>query len=140
MILTQWYTAMRPGEVVALRPADIDRTGKVWEYSPERHKTEHHGIERFVAIGPGGQEALRPYLLRVLAPDPEKPLFSPRDAIAERRARARDGRRPPLWPNPACVYIDEMGWADTRRVCGGSHYEVSYLQASPTTRRIVRQS
>ena len=42
--------------------------------------------------------------------------------------------------NPACVYLDEMGWADTRKVCGSSHYEVSYLQASPTTRRIVRQS
>ena len=99
MILTQWFTAMRPGEVVGLRPADLDRSGKVWVYTPARHKTEHHGIQRVVAIGPGGQDALRPFLVRVPPPDPEKPLFSPRDAMADRHARARRGRKTPLWPS-----------------------------------------
>lgn len=99
MILLQWYTAMRPGEVVSVRSVDIDRSGKVWEYRPERHKTEHHGIERFVAIGPGGQEAIRPYLFRVPPPAPDEPLFSPREAMAERHARARQERKTPLWPS-----------------------------------------
>ena len=128
MILTQWYTAMRPGEVIGLRPADLDCTGKVWVYTPPRHKTEHHGIQRVVAIGPGGQGALRPYLMRVPPPDPEKPLFSPKDAMAERHARAREGRRTPLWPSHRRAQAKKRR-AKPKRLPGLSYTAESYRRA-----------
>jgi len=40
MIRLQLATGMRPGEVVLVRPADIDRGGDVWTFKPLRHKDE----------------------------------------------------------------------------------------------------
>lgn len=99
MILLQWYTGMRPGEVVQLRPADLERADDRWTYRPLRHKTEHHGRQRLVQLGPRAQEVLRPFLMRVPKPNPELPLFSPADAMAERHAKAREARQTPLWPS-----------------------------------------
>ena len=99
MIMLQWYTGMRPGEVVQLKPADLDLSDLVWLYKPQRHKLEHHGKERVVAIGPKAQEVLSPFLLRVPQPTPDAPVFSPRDAMTERHARARAARKTPLWPS-----------------------------------------
>ena len=64
MVRLQMLTGCRPHEVCDVRPCDVDRTGDVWQYRPERHKTEHHGRERVIFIGPAGQDVLRPYLLR----------------------------------------------------------------------------
>jgi len=64
MIELQLLTGMRPGELVIMRPSDIDRSGAVWHYRPERHKNSYRGSERIVSIGPRGQEILRPFLLR----------------------------------------------------------------------------
>lgn len=64
MIRLQKFTAMRPGEVWFLRPADVDRSGAIWQYRPQKHKTWHHGKQRVIYIGPRAQEILRPYLLR----------------------------------------------------------------------------
>lgn len=64
MVRLQLLTGMRPDEVCSVRPCDLDRSGDVWEYTPERHKTEHHGRRRVVYIGPAGQRILMPYLLR----------------------------------------------------------------------------
>jgi len=89
MIDVQRLTGMRSGELVIMRPGDIDRGGDVWGYVPEHHKTEHHGRERFVAIGPIAQVVLRPFIVRRLAGDY---LFSPAESMAEyfrRRAEAR---------------------------------------------------
>jgi len=36
MIALQWWTGMRPGEVVLMRTCDIDRSDDVWVYTPER--------------------------------------------------------------------------------------------------------
>ncbi len=52
MIELQRLTGMRPGEVRLMRGCDLDTTGPIWEYRPAAHKTEHHGKERLVAIGP----------------------------------------------------------------------------------------
>ena len=43
MIQLQLITAMRPGEVVRMRTADIDTTDAVWVYSPDKHKNAHRG-------------------------------------------------------------------------------------------------
>ena len=52
MIRLQLLTGMRPGEVVAVRGIDLDTTGRVWTYRPQRHKTLHMGHERTVYLGP----------------------------------------------------------------------------------------
>jgi integrase len=48
MIQLQILTGMRSGEVLIMRPCDLDTSGKLWTYTPERHKTEHHGHERII--------------------------------------------------------------------------------------------
>ncbi len=63
----------RPGEVRLMRMRDIDMSGEVWEYRPQEHKTEHHGRQRLIFIGPKGQEIVKQFLLA----DPERYLFSP---------------------------------------------------------------
>lgn len=55
MVRVQRLTGMRPGEVCIMRPCDLDRSGDVWLYSPSSHKTEHHGRERTIYLGPQSQ-------------------------------------------------------------------------------------
>lgn len=72
MIRLSWFTSMRSGEVCAMRPQDIDRTDpECWWYVPLHHKTENHGRERRVPLGPRAQGVLRPFLERVPAPAPD---------------------------------------------------------------------
>jgi len=85
MIDIQLWTGARPGEVVLIRPMDIDRSGPVWTYKPRRHKNQHHpNNERIVYIGPKAQEILTPFLLR----PPESYCFSPLEAETERIRQA----------------------------------------------------
>lgn len=92
MVRLQLSTGMRPGEVRLVRPCDIDRSEGVWKLRPESHKTEHHGRERVVAIGPQAQSILLKYLAR----DPAMYCFRPCDSEAKRRADAHDRRKTPL--------------------------------------------
>src|SRR5581483_10835254 len=55
MILLQWHTGARPGEVCKIRTRDIDRTGTVWLYTVPMHKTVRTGKSRVIAIGRKGQ-------------------------------------------------------------------------------------
>ena len=55
MIRFQRLTGCRPGEVCQLRPMDLDRSADVWVYRPASHKTEHHGRDRVIFIGPKAQ-------------------------------------------------------------------------------------
>ena len=43
MVRFQRLTGCRPGEACIVRPCDVDRSGDVWLYRPESHKTEHLG-------------------------------------------------------------------------------------------------
>ncbi|QDV34109.1 tyrosine-type recombinase/integrase [Tautonia plasticadhaerens] len=95
MIELQRLTGMRPGEVVSMRTIDIDTTGRIWIYSPESHKTEHHGRRRVIHLGPQAQATLRPWLRTEL----EAPLFSPAEADVERRAAMRAARKTPVQPS-----------------------------------------
>jgi integrase len=92
MVRLQLLTGMRPGEVCILRPCDIDRSGDVWEYKPDSHKTEHHGRFRIIFIGPEAQAVLSPYLLR----DSTSHCFSPSDNMKEYLAAKHGQRRVPL--------------------------------------------
>jgi integrase len=95
MVQLQRLTGMRPGEVVAMRTIDLDTSGRVWLYAPGSHKTEHHGKRRTIYLGPQARAVLREWL----RPDLAAPLFQPRDAMAERRAERRRGRKTPVQPS-----------------------------------------
>ena len=69
MVLIQLHADMRPGEVVILRPCDLDRSDEPWLYTPHTHKTEHHGRQRRVFLGPRARQILAPYLLKCPADD-----------------------------------------------------------------------
>ncbi|MGN6725153.1 MAG: tyrosine-type recombinase/integrase, partial [Tepidisphaeraceae bacterium] len=92
MVKLQMHTGMRPGEVVQLRTCDVDASGDVWIYNPAKHKTQHLGKARPIAIGPKGIEILRPWLRS----DLNAYVFSPADAERERRERLSAMRKTPL--------------------------------------------
>jgi len=85
MIRVQVLTGMRPGELCMMRPADIDVSDKVWIYKPQTHKTEHHGRQRFIPIGPQAQRIIKPYIAKR---KPMDTVFTPEDAHRERLERA----------------------------------------------------
>ena len=93
MIELNMLTGMRPGELVIMRPADIDRSDKaVWHYFPEKHKNQYRNIDRVISIGPRGQELLRPYMLR-----PETAFcFSPAESEKMRQEKLHAERTVPL--------------------------------------------
>jgi integrase len=97
MVTFQRLTGARPAEVCLLRPSDIDRSGEIWVYTPERHKTEHHGRGRSICIGPRAQEVLAPFLDRA----PAAYCFSPAEGEAARNADRRKNRRSPMTPSQA---------------------------------------
>jgi integrase len=92
MVRLQRLTGCRPEEVCLIRPCDVDLSGPVWVYRPESHKTEHHGRERVICIGPKAQAVLRPYLLR----EKSAYCFCPADGERNRRAIQHDKRKTPL--------------------------------------------
>lgn len=95
MIQLQWLTGMRPCEVTIMRGADIDRSQETWVYCPAHHKTEHHGIERKIFLGPESQKIVTSFLKT----DPEAFLFSPLDAKEEHLAKRRRERQTPMTPS-----------------------------------------
>ena len=98
LVQLQWHSGARSGELLGMRPMDIDRTGAVWTYRPRQHKAERHGKDRVIPFGVKAQNALRPFLARVPL-DPGMALFSPARAEAERDAQRRAARRSPLTPS-----------------------------------------
>lgn len=92
MVRLQRFTACRPGEICMIRPCDVDTSEEVWAYRPKSHKTEHHGHQRVIFIGPKGQEVLRKYLLR----DKETYCFSPEESEQKRRAQVHEQRKTPM--------------------------------------------
>jgi len=97
MVQVQYHAAMRPCEVVIMRPCDIDHSKKEWEYRPASHKTEHHGKERLIRLGPKAQAVLQSFLER----DSGAYLFSPREMMLEFRAWQRSVRKTKVQPSQA---------------------------------------
>lgn len=124
MVLVQFHTGARPGEVAALTTGDIDTSGKVWTAALTQHKNAHRGKSRTLYLGPKAQAAILPYLRRDLA----EPVFSPEDAREERRERLRGARQ----SHPS-VNRGRDAERALRRASGGGErraYEVgSYRQA-----------
>lgn len=123
LIRLQLLTGARPGELLVMQPKDVDRSSEVWVYQPDKHKTRNWGHDRFIYIGPQGQQALAPFLLR----PPEDYCFSPKEAERERydrqRRRLRDEitsrffkDRKPNWKRKInhCYNVDSYRRAITR--------------------------
>jgi integrase len=91
LVRFQRLTGCRPTEACSVRPSDIERGGEVWIYRPLSHKTEHHGRERAIPIGPEAQRVLTPYLLRAA----DAYCFSPTDSERQRRAQRHAERTTP---------------------------------------------
>jgi integrase len=89
MIRLQLLTAMRPEEVWMMRGCDIDVSREPWEYRPQWHKNAHHGEghERVIFFGPAARELLIERMTLKLTGY----LFSPADAVEERRGRRSKG-------------------------------------------------
>jgi integrase len=122
MVQVQRLTGMRPGEVVLMRPCDIDRSnGKTWVYRPEIHKTEHHDIERLVCIGPRAQAVLLPFLEGRY---PGHYLFSPREGMAHFREQQRKNRKTKVPPSQTCRKKGK-----TRKRPGDHYTPDSYAEA-----------
>jgi site-specific recombinase XerD len=64
----------------------------VWHYRPSSHKTQHHGRDRVILLGPESQDVL----LRYLARDAEAFCFRPCDSEAKRLAERHADRKTPL--------------------------------------------
>lgn len=92
MVRLQLLTGMRPGEVCAMRPQDIDRGGEVWWYRPERHKNAHRGKGRCVPLVSEAQAILSPFLLRPA----DRHCFSPAEAMKWHAERRHERRSTPL--------------------------------------------
>ena len=95
VVALQLLTGARPGELLGLRPIDIeiDEPAGVGTYRPELHKNAHREQERIIYFGPRAQVVLRPFLT-------DRPtdacMFSPREAEAERLAALHANRKTPL--------------------------------------------
>lgn len=78
MVTVQLYAAMRPGEIINMRPIEIDRSREPWEYTPEKYKTQHHHEagdprRRRIFLGSQARAVLAPWLDR--CHDASQPLF-----------------------------------------------------------------
>lgn len=117
VVRLQRLTGMRPGEALAIRPCDVERSDPVWIYRVVQHKGRHRGKARIVALGPLAQEVLRPYLEGRLG---GAFCFSPRESMESFRASrhvnhsAKNKRRRKVQPGlryPASTYSQAIARA-----------------------------
>ena len=92
MVELQLLTGMRSGELVIMRPCDLETSGKIWLYRPSEHKTRYRDHERLIVIGPRGQKILKPFLKRKL----DDYCFSPEEAEQQRLEKRHKSRITPL--------------------------------------------
>jgi integrase len=72
MMMVQYYTGMRSGEICQMTAAQIEMTKGVWLYRPARHKTDRLGHVKVVPLGPNVQQIIRPVMA---SRKPYEPLF-----------------------------------------------------------------
>lgn len=87
VVKLQLHTGARPSEILNLKRGDIDCTGEVWVAIIRDHKMSYRGKERRLFFGPRAKSVLRPFLVR----HDGQYLFSPKEAVKERRENARKG-------------------------------------------------
>lgn len=120
MIRLQLLTGARPGEIVGLRPADLDMGGKVWSGTLDRHKTAYRGFRRVLYFGPQAQDVIRPFLGNRPV---DKPLFSPAEAEQERREKMHAERVTPMTCGniPGSNRVRRPRWQPTDQYTRGAY-------------------
>ena len=121
----QWWSGMRPGEVVQMRWADIERPGDgaPWVYRPRRHKSQHLRRERVIFLGPKAQAVLT----RFLKADRNAPIFQPAEAEAASRSRKRRMRKTKV---PPCQKLrHELAQANPKRHFHDAYDTRTYARA-----------
>lgn len=124
MILLQWHTGMRPDEVVRVRTGDLDSSGSVWVYRPQRHKNAYRCQVREIYLGPEAQKVLRPFL----RDDAGGFLFQPSESERERSRKRRQRRKTPLWPSHVRL-LKERRQEERARAPGDHYSTASYRRA-----------
>jgi len=92
MVRIQQLVGCRPGELVRITPAMVDRSTDVWTIELLEHKTSYRGKSRTLYIGPQAQAILKPYLLR----GADDACFSPQESERQRLDAKHDARVTPL--------------------------------------------
>ena len=163
LVQLQLRTAARPGELLGLRPAELDRSGSVWVFTPRSHKTAYQGRQRRIWFGPQAQGIVAPYLLR----DAASYCFSPREAVlrqlreqgreertnagnrysvssyvrAIRNACEKAGVRPfrahRLRHNAATRIVNEYGWEIGRLLLGHAHLDTTKIYAEADIEKVL---
>ena len=85
-LTVQRRTGCRSGELLQMRFDLMEREGDVWNFRSPRHKSEHHGKDRVVAIGPKAIEALK-----LLEPATPPGAFIFRTLRSDRKGRQLTG-------------------------------------------------
>lgn len=124
MVRLQHMTGMRSSEVCRMTTGAIDRTGALWVYKPVEHKTAHHGHDREVYLSADAQAVVAPYLKL----DPTQFIFSPREALAEHREKARASRKTPLTPSQV-QRAERARRRKPKRPAGARYTRESYRKA-----------
>ena len=92
----QRLTGCRPDEACRIRPCDLDMSNpQCWIFRLDEHKTEHHGHDRCILIGPKAQAVLRPFLGTKL----DAYCFSPKRAEDARNEERKKKRKTPMTPS-----------------------------------------
>jgi integrase len=98
MVELMMHTGMRPNEVCSMSLNSIDRSGHIWVYKPNHHKTTHQGKERVIPLGPKARTVLAEFLAgRPI--EPGSPIFSPTKAREERFTAMRKKRKSKVPPS-----------------------------------------
>lgn len=114
---------MRPCEVCAMRPIDLDTSGDVWVYELNEHKTVDHVGSKKIFIGPKGKIAIKGHLH---GRPVDAPIFSPTEAEKERRAKLREQRK----SHPSCNKTRDLNRKARPRDLTGEKYTTdSYRRA-----------
>jgi integrase len=98
MVQLQRITGMRPSEIYRMTVGSIDqsRDPELWYYTPKSHKTERFIGEKPIPLGKPEQALIAPYLMGKSA---GRSVFSPQQAVLERRERQRAERKTKVSPS-----------------------------------------
>jgi len=137
LIDLQLFTGARPGELISLCTADIDRSDEVWKATLADHKTSHFGKDRTIHFGPQAQKILAP---RLKPETPDAPLFAIRRttyAQTVRNACTRAGV-PPFVPHElrhtaGTLARDQYGIEAAQALLGHSRPEMTAHYTRQTT-------
>ncbi len=94
LIEVQRLTGARAGELLLMTAESINRSGKVWLFHVDGHKTEHHGHTRVIAIGANAQAILKRRMKKLKPTDRIFKIRRDSYTLAVRRACAKAKIKP----------------------------------------------